>query len=350
MIEPSEISAQQLLLHFETIDSSIELDTFLITAAQTKEIFASFNKSLFEDKLLYKLYLLPPKSGSFESIFLVSFTAVGSILAFSGTDVGKAFIRGLTGHEPIYWAEQAGAYIRRTLNTAQTSFQDIDFSEYSADLRRRIEELIISKIVEGFLSLSDRELLKIGLDFRKFREAYNAKNLFYMKCIEDKNILGMGFDEDHIFPIQRRDFPKLIVNLPPAEPDESPQRWRASLAELKVTSPNWDRYDKNRFWKAKDQNGKDKLFRIDDERFWSIADDGNIFPHIIDTMKVQWIFETLTGRPKDFRVIRVLKYNDTVIGQPLTEIELKEICSRYGEAAIDNDDELLDLQPPPDDG
>jgi hypothetical protein len=110
--------------------------------------------------------------------------------------------------------------------------------------------------------------------------------------------------------------------------------WQVGIVMLKVTSPNWDKDDKQRQWKGRDEKGRDRFFRIDDEEFWALVQGEKLNPLIIDTMKVQWAF--LGEQQRSARVLRVLEYNGEVLGEPLDSALLG-----LHQQPTDNEDDLF---------
>ena len=106
--EPGEI-----VYHFDVDRSSIPLAQFIDTARATQEIIDDFNRSLFDGKLRYELRVKTPEEGCLIEVLTVVVTVGGSVLAFLGTDIGKAFFKGLTTEAPAAWAEKVGTAIRQ---------------------------------------------------------------------------------------------------------------------------------------------------------------------------------------------------------------------------------------------
>ncbi|MGE9294814.1 MAG: hypothetical protein ACQKBV_00785, partial [Puniceicoccales bacterium] len=112
MIEavPSRQSGE-IIYHFDVKRSSIPLAQFVDTARATQEIVDDFNRSLFDGRLKYELRVKTPEEGSLLEVLTIIVTTGCSVLAFLGTDIGKAFFKGLTLEEPAVWAEKFGASI-----------------------------------------------------------------------------------------------------------------------------------------------------------------------------------------------------------------------------------------------
>ena len=198
--------------------------------------------------------------------------------------------------------------------------------------RCHAEAVILAEATKSFLQRETSELVQVGVNPKNFRSAYEARNLFYKSCTEDREIRSLGFEEADIFPIERKDFAKLQVALPPKEEEAQKELWKVEVTTLQVTSPNWDKEDKNRLWKGKDQYGRDRLFRIEDEYFWHLVKHERLHPHITDTLKVQWAFRSEDGRYKDMRVLKVLEYNGEILGSLLDMNSLTLLLGAYGAA------------------
>jgi hypothetical protein len=108
-----------------------------------------------------------------------------------------------------------------------------------------------------------------------------------------------------------------------------------------VTSPNWDRDDRQRVWKGRDSKGRERYFRIDDEHFWTLVKAEQLSIHIIDTIKVQWAFRGTMRSPKRIRVLKVLEFNDEVLSEPLDDNALSTILGLHS-ASPDGQGDLFD--------
>ena len=91
------------------------------------------------------------------------------------------------------------------------------------------------------------------------------------------------------------------VSLLPREDLPESDLWRVEIVILSVTSPDRDRKDRQRRWKARDEKGRERYFLIEDEEFWGLVQQERIDPHIIDTVKVQMAF---VGEYRRARVVR----------------------------------------------
>ena len=111
--EESSYAMEILPIHFDVPGHYLSLRTFIETSRQTEFIIANFNREFFYGKLNYEIIVLPPSQGSFKTRLGVAVIAVGaSVWAILESDIGKAFVEGLTGHEPAHWARSAGLELR----------------------------------------------------------------------------------------------------------------------------------------------------------------------------------------------------------------------------------------------
>lgn len=312
-------------LHFNVPGHHLPLREFIETASNTQEIIEAFNETIFDGKLRYEILVIPPKPGTFTT-FLGIVVSVGTgVWVISQTDVGKAFIKGLTGYEPAFWAEKAGLKLKEALSMDQADNSDI----HPEAVDRQSAAMMVSEIAKGFLRKGYNELRNLGISKEKFRDAYKARNEFYQACYRNDSIRSIGFDETDDFPIERRDFPAFIIELPPQTEDEPEQDWVVEVTHIKVTSPNWDRRDESRQWKAKDGDGKPAFFTIEDKQFWHLAEVEELHTQVVDHLKVQWAFVDENGRRKNIHVLRVLEFNGDHISDPLGDEELKSTLGAY---------------------
>lgn len=329
-----------LPIHFDLPSHAIPLDTFVQTAEQTRIIIASLNRELFSGQLQYEFLVLPPHSGSFKSklgIYLFGGWVV--LWTFTESHMGQGFIRGLTLHEPEYWAERAGSAIRETIVSDSDGSSTGDMDETSADneIKCRAAAQFLVETTKSFLQKDAAELETVGITTTRFRDGFAARNEFYEACADESAIRAIGFEDAPVFPIGRSDFARLQVILPPVK-DEDEEPWLTAIVDLKVTSPNWEREDRQRAWKAKDVKGRERLFRIEDEEFWGLVKAERLNIHIMDTIKVQWAFQGKVSSPKNIRVLRVLEFNGDVLSEALGEKALAPILGAFSEVSTDQGD------------
>lgn len=331
----------EIVYHFDVDRSSIPLSQFVDTARATQEIIDDFNKSLFDEKLKYELRVKTPEEGSLLEILAVVVTVGGSVLAFLGTDIGKAFFRGITTEEPAVWADKVGAAIRQRFlkpkasveaERAKVLVEDVESvpeASPAEDVSKEIEGEAIALILIGFLEFDTERLRSIGITPEKFRAAFQGRNRVFKGCMDNPEVKGIGFSRKPEFAIKRSDFPRRITRLPDKPPDDpiKPTELNFETLDIVVNSPNWKRDGRN--WQAATGKHQDISFSIEDESFWQRVEqrDSNLKPTIRDNMRVQWAYPAGTARPSHVKVFRVLSYNGFQLSAPMTDQEIQALQS-----------------------
>lgn len=329
----------EIVYHFDVDRSSIPLAQFIDTARATQEIIDDFNKSLFDDKLKYELRVKTPEDGSLIEVLAVVVTVSGSVLAFLGTDIGKAFFKGLTSEEPAAWSEKAGARIRKALSKQKEAVRKdepvaldevvdlVPSAEPASEDTKQIEAEVIAQVTICFLEIDTERLKAIGITPEKFRTAFQARNRIFQGCINNPEVKGIAFDRKPDFAIKRGDFPKQIIQLPDllADDPEKLNDLNFETVDIVVNSPNWKRDGRN--WQAATNKHQDISFSIEDESFWQRVEqrDSNLKPTIRDNMRVQWAYPAGTTKPSHVKVFRVLSYNGFQLSTPMTDQEIKAL-------------------------
>jgi len=352
LVAPEDGSIDVLPIHFDVPDHYIPLRTFIDTASHAEEVIASLNAEWFSGELEYEVVVIPPKPGTFLiglGIAVVAITAAG--WKFLHSDVGKAFIRGLTGEEPAHWGEQAGRRIREKikkpvsnikappeLESDITDVKAIEPADKEVAVQKASTSIILVESTKSILVKEVSELRRIGIDPQRFRETFEARNEFYRACWQEKELRAIGFDETDSFPIDRKDFARLQVPLEPREEAPTVDPSTVDVTTVTVTSPNWDRRDASRTWRGKDASGRYRFFKVTDEFFWALAEADQLNLRGLDTMKVQWAFEGRGRQAKNFRVLRVLEYNGDELAEPYDEAALNGILGPHLMSGSDQDD------------
>lgn len=308
-------------LHFNVEAHYIPVDDFISTAINISEIVKTFNEEIFGSGLRYEIVVLPPKSGTFLSRLGVIVMSVGTAAWMAlESDIGKAFVKGATGNEPAYYAEKAGEKAIDIINRFREERKDANLEALS--------EIVIDS-TKGFMKKEYDELSSSGFSKHRFRKAYQAKNEFYQSCYRNQEIRSVGFDETNHFPISRKDFPRLIVDVPTKEDEEEHSKWEVEIEYAQVTSPNWDRRDSQRHWKGRLNKDKPITFIVEDESFWELVEEKSMPTTVRDLLKVQWAFIKEGEKRKSVRVIKVLEINGQILSNPLSDSEVSSILGNY---------------------
>lgn len=330
-------------LHFNVPGHHLPLDQFIETARSTQAIVDNFNKEFFDGKLKYQILVIPPKEGTFLEILGVVISVGAPIWAFLSTDIGRAYIKGLTGHDPVYWAEKAGEKTKEYLVDENgglgKTIDDKDKPKKSPEVtqeEKKAISIIVVQITLGFLQKEPDELRKIGISKDKYRAAYSARNRIYQSCIDNSEVQGLGFDTTPNFPIKRSEFPKYIIEVPAEQEIEDNAVWKVETKDIKVNSPNWKR--EGRKWQAETNADKEVWFSIEDDAFWHHVRIKDIQPDINDNMKVQWAYPGDSSKPSNVKVLKVLTYNGKKISDPLSNEELEKLLQEYAVHESDQKD------------
>ena len=357
------IKASPIILHFEKNEHNLPLDQFVDNALSIKEIIRAFDEEFADGELKYDILVVPPRDGGFIETYLLVISVVGPFWGFICSPPGKAFIEGLTDHEPSYWLKKAGVGLKEYLleestkkpKTLQIS-QDkkpkntVELVMNTDSLRgNRLEErnkeqieqnknaaVIVSQIAINFINKKPDQLMKVGLLKRKFRKAYKAKNKIFEGCLNNPNIKGLGFDYTQNFPIKQNQFLEHIVEIPEDNDEDEPDNWKVETKHIKVYSPNWRR--EGRKWQAITDNKKEVWFTIEDEQFWHLVKTKDIQPDINDSMMVQWAYPAESTSKSKLKVLRVLKYNGQDISVAMNEDELLKELNHYSHSKSNQSD------------
>ncbi len=330
-------TGSEIIYHFDVEQHKIPLVQFIDTAQATKSILDDFNHQIFNDKLRYRLEVLPSEEGGFKSIIKVSIITGSIIWGALSTDMGSGYIEGLTGYKPEYWLKTLGKEHKRLLNLIDNTSDKPVKTEQIDAISKEIEAKFLSALPLYLLSKSTTDLKTAGITPDKFPKAFKARSKFYKACQNNTDVRGLSFDHSDDFPIKRDDFKNFIVD----KPDESSQ-WFFETTNVAVNSPNWENVKKRR-WQGKDSKNRHIMFVIKDEIFWQQVHSNKINPTIKDSMRVQWIYQIKDGKRKDIEVIKVISFNDDPISKPLPD---EEVQNKYKaeKKSLDGEPDLFVVQ------
>lgn len=359
-----ESEGEHLYIHFDVEDHFLKLETFVKTAECAQRVVEALNDSFFHGSLEYELIVLAPEPGTFLSKF--GFVIVGGVtglFAFANSSIGSSYIEALTGQPPTFWAEQVGTHnrewIEETLEYIE-DWKDADETTSNADEEQdkdkvterelspdndyacKIGAKIMTEMTKGILSKETEELNQIGMEAADLPEAVDARGDFYLACLDDKDVRGVGFTDDDDFPIPRNSFPQRALKPPRKEKEDEPIPWVVSEESIYVTSPNWDREDhQSRQWKGKDSIRRDCYFVIEDAEFWYHVQKKDLRVNVLDNLKVQWAYQEINGRIKNRRVLRVLEFNGEKLADPLPPESVRAILGDFSSINANRDQASL---------
>lgn len=335
-----EAHSDRLFIHFDVDDHFLKLDTFIETAESARKVIEALDATFFQGTLEYELIVLPPEDGSFLSkLALWVSGGVASVFAFLNSDVGSAYVEGLTGKPPAEWAREIGENHQESIQSykedeSEKGSQDKDkpppTDSEDEEAACHSGARIVVAMTRGVLERSNDELSRIGMEIGDLPDALDARAEFYAACIEDRDVRRIGFSRDDDFPIPRNQFPERAQKPVRKEKEDKPPEWTVTIESIYVTSPNWDEEDqKARQWKGKDAIRRDCYFVIEDAEFWRLVKRKELHVEVLDNLKVQWAFQETDGRPKNRRVLRVLEFNGDQLAEPLTPDAIKAILGDF---------------------
>jgi hypothetical protein len=339
--------SDRLYLHFDVSDHYLKLETFIKTADSARKVIEALDDTFFGGSLEYELIVLPPAEGTFLSkLALWVSGGTAAVFGFLNTDVGSAYVEGLTGRTPAELAQSFGQQHRSLIDDALNEVMPPGKMDPNADeldvpakvLRIEAQDAckeaaqVVVAMTRGILEKSPRELERIGMEVGTLPDAVDARADFYAACIDDRDVKRVGFTPDDDFPIPRNSFPERAQKPPRKSKEEVPPEWSVSIESIYVTSPNWDKEDQiARQWKGKDQVKRDCYFVIEDPEFWQKVKIKALHVDVLDNLKVQWAFQNVDGRPKNRRVLRVLEFNGDNLADPLSKEAVRAILGDYSE-------------------
>lgn len=343
MPEPARLEFAErsdlLFLHFDVEDHFLKLETFINTAESARRVIKALDATFFGGSLEYELIVVPPEDGTFLSKLAVwVFGGTGTVFLFVNSDVGAAFIEGLTGHPPAHWATEVGeaakdAFAKAVELVESDAEEKVDGTQPKApDDQAACREAarITVEITRAILESSTERLNRVGMQVGELPDALDARADFYIACIGDREVKRVGFTPGDDFPIPRNSFPERAIRPGRKESDETPPEWVVSVESIYVTSPNWDEEDqKTRQWKGKDQIRRDCYFVVEDKEFWQQAKRRTLHVAVLDNLKVQWAYQIVDGRPKNRRVLRVLEFNGDKLADQLDHGAISAILGDY---------------------
>ncbi len=176
-MEQTEKDFEKLYINFKQDDDYMSISDYEQVLKSTKTIFDNITQDIMNIGSNAELLVYAPQKGCILTIFGISITAVG-IFKFLESDMGKAFVKGLTTQEPAYWTGKAGELIRTLIIKIYSMSQ------------KELEEFI-----ENYKAIDE---CVIKLD--KSRKA--VSNVFQM-CKSNSKIEAVGFSIEDIYSITK---------------------------------------------------------------------------------------------------------------------------------------------------
>lgn len=344
-VDQSSQGYGEVVLHFDVDSNSIPLWHFVEAARAVEEIIASFNRDLFEDRLEFEIRVLPSQRGSLiEVLGLWIGGASATAWMFIESDIGKGFIKGLTGKEPFEIAEDIGQAIRHAATKKSSSLSDttveaeIDIDHKKIGTKQLVAATLVLMVV-SVLKSDTSDLHKVGIPQRIGSGAYQGRDRFYQAALKNNELKGIGFGREELFEVERPNFILRTANAQDHyfrffdEPGLPVARVLGfETVDILVHSPNWQRH--GRKWQGSSERHKRFNFKIEDEEFWRRLDHEGLPLKAPDTMRVQMVFEEGARGLVNVQVLRVLNFNGVQLTTPLGEAELESLLINRGQLRL----------------
>lgn len=138
-----------------------------------------------------------------------------------------------------------------------------NISEHSENIT-----IILKETTTAFLSEPSMDLVEKNICLDDFYEAYDAKNSFYKYATANKEVLGIWFNKDDDFPIDRNQFPYKTIEL---KKEKTWNKFIDKFHDLLVVSPiNYEKY-KHLQWRVEDKISKEKFWvSMKDDDFYDV--------------------------------------------------------------------------------
>lgn len=346
--------ADHFFIHFDVAQHHLKLETFIQTADSARKIVEALNSTFFKNELGLEIIVLPPSEGSFLTrLALGTGTLLGGAgaflmgaISFVESDVGAAYVEGLTGKAPEVWARDLGEAHRETLEQTYKQIGEplpadeiVESVEPKVDRGSRLDLSstacrpilqLVTSMTRGILELDTVALAKIGMEIGNLPYALDARAEFYEACYHDPDVKRVGFTPEDDFPVPRNSFPERAQKPARKKKEEGEPEWVVAIEGIYVTSPNWDQEDQQtRQWKGKDAVRRDCYFVIEDQEFWFRVKRKHLHVDVLDSLKVQWAYQIIGNKPQKRRVLRVLEFNGDKLAEPLPPDAINSILGNF---------------------
>ena len=202
---PREYNDRTIVYHFDVEQHRIPVRQFVDTAKATLAILDNFNEELFDNKGKFELRIITPQPGGFIGVFEVIVGVGGVIWASLSTDIGKAFIKGLTGHEPAFWSERLGEKSRKLIpnkdggpppDVMQLMVPEPESMVFEPEIEgdpkesMLLEAAVLAELIVRFLGLVDKlfDPHPCGHDMYESEIAFSG---FVISCCQSTGILQL---------------------------------------------------------------------------------------------------------------------------------------------------------------
>lgn len=309
-MEQVEKGFEKLYINFKQNDNYMSIADYEKVLSSTKTIFENITQDIMSIGSDVELMVYAPQKGCVITIFGISITTYG-IFKFLESDMGKAFVKELTGHEPAYWSGQ-------------------------------LAKLIKTMIVKIY-SMSQKELEEFVEKFREYDECANkldksrkaVSNVFQM-CKNNPNIEAVGFSEEDVYAITKDDYDLHITGDITKDLDS-----KTVFKRLKIIRPVTANNLKDKWTLAEKGVSEGQNYIMDDARFQAKTLNGNFVKQGSNDDEIEALIEYKVvmkngeERQKDKKVLMVYSMNgesfegrtlpdDTIFYEPQTIMKKEE--------------------------
>ena len=319
----------------------------MASAEAAQRVLKALCKELFKTELEIELVIVAPEPGSLRQILKVTISVAKNTGLVAGgawaifftaiqaleTDFGKAVIEGLTGKLPAEIAkEYSQSAAERVAQSKNESERERREKEAEKEICLELENILTNLTSESLAAPRSR-LEKANINPTLKYELTDAQAEVFEACLSDGLVKSIEFEKSNIPPIPRNEFAMRAIR--PSRPEkeiDKINRWVVGLETVVVTSPNFEEEDQEaRKWKGRNREGKVILFTVEDKEFWAKFH-RKLFRFTESTcLTVQLATRFENDRPKESKVIRVIKIDDQELGESLDENALLAILGELAE-------------------
>lgn len=275
---------ERLYINFKQDDDYMSIADYEQVLKSTKIIFENITQDIMNIGSDAELMVYAPQKGCIITIFGISISAYG-IFKFLESDMGKAFIKELTGHEPAYWTGQFGKLIRTII--VKIYFMTQEELEIFIEKYRQYDEMICK------------------LD--KSRKA--VSNVFQM-CKNNQSIEAIGFEKEDIYAIRRDDFEEHITGDITKDLDS-----RIVFKRLKIIRPVTANNLRDKWTLSEIGTSDGQSYIMEDARFQAKTLNGNFVKQgtnddeIEAEVEYKIVMKNGEEKPKDRKILKVYTMN-----------------------------------------
>lgn len=278
------VTFEDFIVHLDTDSTGIDFKEFVELSQSIETTCKSMSQLLFQDNKC-KLFVRPPTHGSLNLWYTIVIPVGLSI----GLTMADAFLEELTGHDYKYYAKRVS---RALIDCVKAAY------------------LTQSHNLRAFARKVTPE------DEGNIEQIIKAQTDFYTTLNKDNSIRGVGFSEEHTFPVQRKDFAFYTSHDIERQQDSTHE-----IKELIISKSS--NIAGNAKWEFKDKStGKTVFATIDDIDFNRLFLGGK--SPLRSTKKddeivalVEYKHGTKNGieKPADAHIIEIYRFNKKILKQ-----------------------------------